>query len=231
MSKSRSKHRTLEDAFTAHTLPMLRSPARRALPANARLVLERLEVEHLERGGAENGSLICTYDDFERAGIRRPSVALSIRQCVALGFVVITRQGRRSISDVRQPSLYRLTYLTGRGKSPPPTHEWQQVKDEEDAAKRLASAQRRPKKQKAGYENVPHPPKSRVRKRTSLSTYPSQGIPPYSPSPPYSPDPDPPGPFSDPVPDPPPNGQASEGQAQGNGHKPRPPLPAWLVRV
>jgi hypothetical protein len=122
---------------------MLRSPAWRYLPNNARRVLERLELEHLEHGGAENGKLICTYDDFAAAGLRRASIALAIRQCVALGFVAITRRGKRAIAEYRVPAMYRLTHVLNRyadGGRREPTHEWRSIKTDDDALLALRRA-------------------------------------------------------------------------------------------
>src|SRR3954449_10496727 len=130
---SRRHRRSFGEAFVVHPLELRRSPAWRALPNNARRVLDRLEVEHMEHGGAENGSLKCPYSDFAAAGLRRPSIALALRQCVALGFLAISQQGSRAISKWRSPSQYRLTYLVGRRNSPEPTHEWRQVRDDNDA--------------------------------------------------------------------------------------------------
>jgi hypothetical protein len=119
--------------WVAHSRAMRESPAWWALPDNARRVLDRLELEHMRHGGAENGALPCTYNDFEEAGVRRASVALAIRQCVCLGFVEIMRRGGRSMSNVRRPSLYRLTYVVGRGRSTEGTNEWQCFATKEDA--------------------------------------------------------------------------------------------------
>jgi hypothetical protein len=128
----RSRRRTnINGPFIAHPLEMRRSPAWAQLSDNARRLLDRLEVEHMEHGGSENGSLICTYDDFEKSGIRRPSVPRSLRECVLLGFVEVTTQGGLAVSDRRFPSRYRLTYVQGRGKSPNPTHDWQKLDDEQ----------------------------------------------------------------------------------------------------
>jgi len=88
----------------------------------------------------ENGSLPCTYSDFVRAGLRRASVSLAIRQCVALGFVEVTYRGGRSISDFRPPSRYRLTYLNGSGKSPAATNDWKHIGTAEAAERALAAA-------------------------------------------------------------------------------------------
>jgi hypothetical protein len=93
--------------FVTHSLKMRESPAWRSLSNNARRVLDRLEVEHMKHGGAENGNLVCTYDDFERAGIKRRSVSSAIRGCVDFGFLQITLQGGLTISDIKRPSHYR----------------------------------------------------------------------------------------------------------------------------
>ena len=118
----------------------------------------------MRHGGAENGSLPCTYADFEKAGIRRASVAKAIRHCVALGFVEVTTHGYRGAQGFRQPSLYRLTYVVGCGKSPDPTHDWQGIESQEDAEGALARAGQaspkrecRSKKHFLGRENAPLP--------------------------------------------------------------------------
>ncbi|MDB5596251.1 MAG: hypothetical protein JWM36_3212 [Hyphomicrobiales bacterium] len=125
-----------------HRREMRESVAWWALPNDARRVLDRLEIEHMRHGGSENGSLICTYSDFAKTGIRRASVALAIRQCVALGFLKIAKQGARSRAEFRAPSLYLLTYVNGGGKSPPPTDEWRRLASEEAAALALVQARR-----------------------------------------------------------------------------------------
>ena len=137
---SRRSRKSFHEPFIAHPLSMRTSAAWRKLPANAKEVLFRLEIEHLEHGGSENGNLVCTYDDFERAGIRRASVAQAIRECEALGFLEVKVKGGRAISDLRFPSRYRLTYLIGRGKSPDPTHEWRQYETDADVIAALAGA-------------------------------------------------------------------------------------------
>jgi len=131
-------------AFVAHPLEIRLSHAWKALPDDARRVLFRLEVEHMLHGGACNGALACTYADFHADGLRRSSISLAIRQCVALGFLQVTQAGRRSISDFRRPSLYRITYLNGRGASPDPTHDWRHFGTAEDAAAALAKAKTPP---------------------------------------------------------------------------------------
>jgi hypothetical protein len=71
--------------FIAHRIEMLESAAWASLTFAARRILDRLEIEHANHGGKENGNLPCTYDDFERFGVRRASVAAGIRLLVAGG--------------------------------------------------------------------------------------------------------------------------------------------------
>lgn len=140
MSRRKLKQNKIVGGFITHKREMRESAAWRALPDNARRVLDRLELEHLRHGGAENGKLICTYADFERAGLRRASVSLAIRQATALGFIVIERQGYRTSAEFRAPSLYRLTYVYGCGSSPNPTDDWHRIKDEAQAMATLIGA-------------------------------------------------------------------------------------------
>jgi hypothetical protein len=142
MSKRRKFN--INGPFVSHALEMRRSPAWLHLSDTARRVLDRLEVEHMEHGGAENGSLICTYKDFAKVGIRRASISRALRECVFLGFLEVTQKGGRAISDNRWPSLYRLTYVSGRGKSPDVSNEWLRIKTtaEAEAAVRNAAINR-----------------------------------------------------------------------------------------
>jgi hypothetical protein len=140
MNPRRKKAQSLGRSWIAHTRAMRESIAWRMLPDNARRILDRLELEHMHQGGAANGRLKCTYTDFQHAGIRRASIPLALRQCVALGFLVITEKGRRSISDLRWPSTYRLTYVIGRGSDDIPTNNWERITSEELALERLAQA-------------------------------------------------------------------------------------------
>lgn len=138
---NRIRRETFGEAFVIHSLEMRESWAWRALPDAARRVLDRLELEHMQHGGAENGSLIVTYGQFAGAGIRRSSVSLALRQCAALGFLVVERRGKRAAAEFRAASMYRLTYLVGRGSSPEPTHEWRTLASEADALNALRGAE------------------------------------------------------------------------------------------
>jgi hypothetical protein len=122
---SRRRKTSIDGQFVAHRLAMIESDAWRALTLPARRVLDRLEIEHAHHGGMENGALICTFDDFARAGVRRQSVARAIRDLEKLGFIEVTQRGRRAAGEFYLPSRYRLTYL--HTKTGGPTDEWRRV--------------------------------------------------------------------------------------------------------
>lgn len=118
--------------FAPRTIDMLRSPAYRALSLSEHRVLARLEIELADHGGADNGALACTFDDFAKYGVRRKSIAPAVRALVALGFVEIVERGRAGNAEWRRPHLYRLTYRnTERCGS---TDEWRAIEDAEAVA-------------------------------------------------------------------------------------------------
>ena len=86
----RKRRTQIAGQFAAHRIDMLRSPAWRVLSLSARRVLDRLEIEHADHGGAENGRLPVTYEDFHQYGIHRHAIGPAIREVVALGFAEIT---------------------------------------------------------------------------------------------------------------------------------------------
>jgi hypothetical protein len=131
--------------FIAHPRAMVESPAMRALSLAARKALDRIEIEHMNHGGAQNGQLPVTYRDFEAWGIRRHSIAAAIRELEALGFIEITRRGYGGSAELRTPSQYRLTYRpawnAGR-KDGDGTHEYLKIKTDEQAEAIAAAARK-----------------------------------------------------------------------------------------
>lgn len=132
--------------FAWQTIDMLRSPAWRALSLSARRVIDRLEIELADHGGADNGKLPTTYDDFEQYGIHRHAIAPAIREAVALGFLEVTERGRAGNAEWRKPNLFRLTFRHVGNADP--TDEWQRIKTDDYAKERaLAAREAVPKKQ------------------------------------------------------------------------------------
>jgi len=149
------RRNSIDGQFAAHTIEMLKSPAWSVLSLSARRVLDRIEIEHADHGGYDNGRLPVTYDDFERYGIHRHSIAAAIRETVALGFTEITERGRAGNAEFRSPHKFRLTYFPVRRA--PPTNEWQRIKTVEEA-QALATAARReaPQKTKDQWRKTPN---------------------------------------------------------------------------
>ena len=128
----RKRRTQIGEEFIPYTLEMIVSPAYRALSLQGRKVLRRLEIEHCSHGGAENGRLPCTYNDFVKYGCWREGISAALNEVVALGFVRIMSIGKRPFGDIPgRPSTYRLTYLhTHDG---PATHEWRKIDSDEMA--------------------------------------------------------------------------------------------------
>lgn len=119
--------------FAARPISMLESPAYRALSRAAHQVLARIEIEHAHHGGADNGVLPVPYDHFVEYGLHRHAIAPALRELEALGFIERTTRGAALNGDMRQPSLYRLTYRHAKGVDGDGTHEWRKVKTIEEA--------------------------------------------------------------------------------------------------
>ncbi len=91
---------------------MLRSGAMRALSLQARRVLDRIMVEHMDHAGQENGRLKVTWRDFERFGVQRRDIKPALGELVAAGFISIEQPGRKAHGEDRgYPTQYRLTDL------------------------------------------------------------------------------------------------------------------------
>ena len=132
MAKARRRN-AIAGQFAARPIAMLESPAYRVMSRGAHQVLARIEIEHAHHGGAENGLLPVAYDHFVEYGLHRHAVAPAIRELVALGFIEVTRRGCALNGDLRQASLYRLTYRHAKGADGDGTHEWRNIKTVEQA--------------------------------------------------------------------------------------------------
>ena len=158
MIPGKQRPKRIGEQFVSLRVSMLRSPAYRVLSLSARRVLDRIGIEHMAHGGAENGKLPVTYEHFAEYGIHKDSIAPAIRECVALGFLEITEPGRAGNAEFRRPALYRLTYLyTGRANA---TDEWHRIKTDEEAFALARAARNIPsKKQKStpGFRPVSPP--------------------------------------------------------------------------
>ncbi|WP_157861942.1 hypothetical protein [Methylobacterium sp. Leaf361] len=140
-SKDRKRNRPPEGPWVWFTSEMMESPAWRAMSLNARLVVDRITVEHMAHAGTQNGALPVTFDDFERFGIRRGSIAAAIQEAAAIGFVDIAEQGTRGWGAFKgRATRFRLAWLpTAAGD--PETTRWRRFTNLKEA-QRIASQAR-----------------------------------------------------------------------------------------
>ena len=135
----RRRHNRIAGQFTGLLTEMLESPGWRVLSLSARRVIDRVCIELRHNGGYQGHGLCVTYDDFQKYGIDRHAISPAIREAVALGFLIIGRQGRAGNADFRQATLYLTTFLNIIDGEP--THNWRRIRTV-DEAKRIAAAAR-----------------------------------------------------------------------------------------
>lgn len=154
--------------FAGRLVELLESPAYRALSRSAILLINRIEVEQAHHGGADNGRLPVTFDDFERYGIHRHAIAPAMREAEALGFIEVTQRGRAGSANRRSPNLFRLTFRPLKGARNDGTHEWRKIETFEQAYE-LAKAARLAKTESLVVENDNLHPRKPDHKQSSHS--------------------------------------------------------------
>jgi hypothetical protein len=95
---------------------------------NARRVLERIEIEHMEHGGVENGALPVTHKDFMAAGVKASEITPAIKKLVFLGIIHHERGGR--YGGTNKPSKFGLAWLPDQSGSPA-TNRWKAITAEQ----------------------------------------------------------------------------------------------------
>src|ERR1700710_124796 len=73
------------------TVELLESDAWRSLSINARRIIDRLVIEHLHHGGAENGRLRVSFRQFEDFGASRNSISEAISELENHRLLVVRR--------------------------------------------------------------------------------------------------------------------------------------------
>jgi hypothetical protein len=124
------------EQWVGYSRNMVESPALRVLSRAAVLIMHRLEKEHMDHGGAENGRLVVTHRQFEEWGVHRDSVSPAIREFVALGFGEVTWHGKAGVGGHGEANRFRLTFVNDK-HGVPPTDEWRCITTLEEA-KRIA---------------------------------------------------------------------------------------------
>jgi hypothetical protein len=145
----RKRDNSIPGAFAARLIEMLEAPAYRVLSQSAHRVISRIEIELHHHGGKDNGRLPVTFEDFEKYGIDRASIAPAIREAEALGFIEITERGRAGNAEWRKPNRFRLTYKPANGLLGHGTDEWRRFKTIEHARAAAQVARNPPSKTKS----------------------------------------------------------------------------------
>jgi hypothetical protein len=95
--------------------------------------MARLEIEHLQHGGVQNGALVVTYDQLVEYGVYRHGIAPAVRELEELGFIEVMKRGCALNGQFKEPSVYRITYVRAKGSEGDGTHEWRKIKSIEEA--------------------------------------------------------------------------------------------------
>src|SRR5262249_6120696 len=122
-------------------------------PVTLNRMLIELEIECLDNGGKNNGKIIHTYTDFERAGTARKAIKPTLARMVEIG-IIRMRNGRPGIGGYERTHLVRLTYLpTWEGKRwVLATNEW--LKNQLSRSGKKSTTARSGKKSTTGLENL-----------------------------------------------------------------------------
>jgi hypothetical protein len=148
---SKGAKQTIPDYFVARLVEMMNSSAWRTLSLSARRLLDFLDIENRRHGGKRNGQLIATFEQLAAYGMAdRHCIAPAIREAVALGFLVVTRQGVAGNADERQASQYRLTYHPAEGVPGYGSNEWRTIATIEEANRIATAARKTPTRARYG---------------------------------------------------------------------------------
>lgn len=109
------------EAWVWLTRPVMASPAWRALSLNGRKLIDRVLVEHMAHGGAENGNLAVTYENLVDWGIRRNSIAATIAEVVCLHLLEMEPGRASHIAGKGHPNRFRIAWLPTMHGDPPLT--------------------------------------------------------------------------------------------------------------
>lgn len=112
--------------FIPHRREMLRSASWQARPVPLARILERLEIEYLQHGGANNGQLYVSHSQFVTYRVSRRVIAATLALGEKLGLLEVIKESSCTGGNLRPPNRYRLTYVPKRGAKAP-TDEWKNV--------------------------------------------------------------------------------------------------------
>jgi hypothetical protein len=93
---------------------------------NERRILDRLMLEHMAHGGAENGKLRVSHRQFIKCGVTKNQVAASIRGLQERRLICVAVA--ETDGTIRGYYMYRLTFLPANYQKP--TNEWRTIRDD-----------------------------------------------------------------------------------------------------
>jgi hypothetical protein len=138
MAKNKRRN-AIGESWISYSRSMLESPALRVLSQAAIRVMHRIEIEHMHHGGAENGRLVVTYDQFEEYGVYCHAISPALRELVVLGFLEVTEKGCGGNENHRRANRFRLTYVNMKSREQP-THEWRHIATIDEAERLVRQA-------------------------------------------------------------------------------------------
>jgi hypothetical protein len=100
------------ESFVWFTRDLVRSDAWRSLGINARRFIDFLLLEHMAKGGQQNGKLKAPHRQLEKFGIDARYVTSAIYQAEELGLVDCRRGG------MRVATIYALTWQESHDGTP-----------------------------------------------------------------------------------------------------------------
>ena len=127
--------------FVMHSIELLSSDAWRSLTINALRMLNFLEIEHMNHGGAQNGYLMATYRQLHDFGINKKYIPQTIGELEDKGLIFVEHGARRRVNE-SYPNLYTLTYRkrcvidreTNVKRYYPPSNDWKNYKKKKSSS-------------------------------------------------------------------------------------------------
>ncbi|WP_068086793.1 hypothetical protein [Polycladidibacter stylochi] len=148
------------------TCGLLESAAYRALSINARKVLDRIKIEHINNAGLENGALKVTHRQFEEYGVGKNRIADAIDELVFMGLIAV-RRGRAGVGT-GHPNEFRLTWIGDKdggyatnewkGKTSVDVRRWtEQARDDKKSKRQADNENKKRKKTQSSKLGCPTP--------------------------------------------------------------------------
>ncbi|KQM34578.1 hypothetical protein ASF03_21250 [Rhizobium sp. Leaf68] len=162
MVKKHTQPPTDQGGWMAISRELLESAAYRSLSVNGRKALDRLIIEHISHGRAENGKLIVTHDQLYEYGVTFGSIADALEELAYKKLIKMVKG--RAGNGTAHPTVFTLTF-DGTYEGAAATNEWKRFTMAEArlwsevVKKQLADARAKPgRKKKSSLRETVVPP-------------------------------------------------------------------------